>query len=90
MLFRSLNVVYKVMMYVENLTAYDFSFKIYSQDITITSGTTAQWVEYDLRTIFNQDGIDQFLSMPLITFRPRMTYFLTTASPILSISFWGA
>ena len=80
------------MMYVENFTAYDFSFKIYSQDITITSGTIPQWIEYDLRTIFNQDGIDQFLSMPLIRFNlnPQVGAFFTTASPILSISFWGA
>lgn len=90
--YNRLGMIYKVMMYVENFTAYDFSFKIYSQDITITSGTIPQWIEYDLRTIFNQGGIDQFLSMPLIRFNlnPQVGAFFTTASPILSISFWGA
>jgi len=74
----------------ENLNSHDFSFSVYNRQITITAGTTAQWIEYDIATIFNADGVDGDLSMPLIEFSPRMTYFLTNASPILSISFWGA
>lgn len=85
-----LGFTYKLVMYVQNATAHDFSFSVYNRQITITAGTTAQWLEYDIATIFNADGVDGDLSMPLIQFSPRMTYFLTNATPILSISFWGA
>lgn len=85
-----LGFTYKLAMYVQNTTAHDFSFSVYNRQITITAGTTAQWVEYDIATIFNDDGVDGDLSMPLVEFSPKMTYFLTNATPILSISFWGA
>jgi len=85
-----LGFTYELVMYVENLTAHDFSFSVYDRQITITAGTTAQWIEYEIATIFNADGVDGDLSVPLIAFNSKPVSFETNATPILSISFWGA
>ncbi len=76
-------------MYVENLTEYDFVFRVFNQEIEIVAGTIPQWIEYNLRTIFN-DGDLNYLSMNMIEFNPKSQSIFTNATPILSISFWGA
>lgn len=87
--YNRLSSIYKLVMYVENLTEYDFVFKIFNQEITITSGSIPQWIEYDLRVIFNDNNNENYLSMPLIEFKPKPQSIFTNASPVLSISFWG-
>jgi len=87
--YNRLSSIYKLVMYVENLTEYDFVFKVFNQEITITSGSIPQWVEYDLRVIFNDNNSENYLSMPLIEFKPKPQSIFTNASPVLSISFWG-
>ena len=69
--YNRLSSIYKLVMYVENLTEYDFVFKVFNQEITITSGSIPQWVEYDLRVIFNDNNSENYLSMPLIEFKPK-------------------
>lgn len=87
--YNRLSSIYKLVMYVENLTEYDFVFKVFNQEITITSGSIPQWVEYDLRVIFNDNNSENYLSMPLIEFKPKPQSIFTNASPVLSISFGG-
>lgn len=87
--YNRLNINYKLVMYVENLTEYDFVFRVFNQEIEIVAGTIPQWIEYNLRTIFN-DGDLNYLSMNMIEFNPKSQSIFTNATPILSISFWGA
>jgi hypothetical protein len=63
--YNRLNINYKLVMYVENLTEYDFVFRVFNQEIEIVAGTIPQWIEYNLRTIFN-DGDLNYLSMNMM------------------------